>query len=80
MKKRKFRKLWAFLLAAIMIFSSVATAYAASVSVTYYGSVFSYTASGGKPAENMHGRFTVADGKPAFCAEHGIPSPMGDQL
>ena len=78
MKNRKSKKFWAFLLAAIMIFSSVATAYAASISVTYYGSVFSYTASGGKPAENMHGRFTVADGKPAFCAEHGIPSPMGD--
>ena len=78
MKKRKFKKLWAFVLAAIMILSSVVTAYAASVSVTYYGSVFSYTESGGKPAENMHGRFTAADGKPAFCAEHGIPSPMGD--
>ena len=78
MKKRKFKKLWALVLAGIMILSSVATAYAASVSVTYYGSVFSYTASGGKPAENMHGRFTAADGKPAFCAEHGIPSPMGD--
>ena len=78
MKKRKFKKLWAFVLATIMILSSVVTAYAASVSVTYYGSVFSYTESGGKPAENMHGRFTAADGKPAFCAEHGITSPMGD--
>ena len=75
---KKHKKFYALILAIVMILSSVATAYAASVTVTYNGSIFSYNASGGKPAENMHGLFTTSEGRPAFCAEHGIPSPMGD--
>ena len=80
MKKKHYDKILVVILVMIMVFSSVATAFASSVNVTYNGSIFSYTASGGKPAENLHGTFSTSDGKPVYCAEHGIPSPMGDSI
>lgn len=78
MKKRQKRKLSRTFIIMLVVLLSVVTAFAASVTVTYQGSIFSYNSGGGKPAENMHGKFTTSEGKPAFCAEHGLPSPMGD--
>lgn len=53
-------------------------AYAAdNVTLTYEGSVYSYNSSGGKPAENIHGMFSVSGGDIAYCAEHAQPTPMG---
>lgn len=78
---RKFlRKTITIAMAVIMVLGTAAFAYAAPITVTYNGSVFSYQSGGGKPAENMHGIFTTTAGNPAYCAEHGIPSPMGDRV
>lgn len=53
---------------------------ASTITVTYGGGVYSYNSSGGKPAENIHGKFSTSDGGIAYCAEHAIPTPMAETV
>ena len=78
MKKRRINKYSALLIAALLLFSTCSAAFAESINVTFYGTVYSYLSNGDKPDENMHGKFTASNGKPVFCAEHGINAPTGE--
>lgn len=81
MRIRKGRKLFGIGIILTVLISSIPMhALAAdTATVTYQGCAYSYNASGGRPAENMHGKFTTNfGGGVAYCAEHGNPPPTGE--
>ena len=84
MTRERSKRFISCLMILIMLITTVVTmtdhTYAAStITVTYQGSSYSYTADGGKPPENMHGKFTSSGTEGAiYCAEHGCPTPMAE--
>lgn len=78
--KKSKRVISLLLIAAMLLtmFTPITANAATSINVTYTGNIYSYNSSGGKPTENMHGTFSSSgtDGM-IYCAEHGIPTPMG---
>ena len=85
-KESQLRRVLAVLLAAAILFQSVlpsiaqtASAATETAKVTFKGRIYSYTESGGKPAENIHGIFSTTFGSGvAYCGEHGVNAPTGD--
>lgn len=80
-KSSRAKRIVTMLLVFMLLFTTVfsASAFAASATVTYHGSLYSYMANGQRPTENMHGVFTSNFGSGiVYCGEHGINAPTGD--
>ena len=59
--------------------SGIANA-ASTITVTYGGGVYSYNSSGGKPAENIHGKFSTSDGGIEMCIRDRLYRFYNDRL
>ncbi len=84
-KLNSLKKAISLLVIFAMLFTFVTpsmTAFAASnITVRYDGATYSYDSSGGHPTENLHSMFSSSGtGGMIYCAEHGIPAPMGQTV